>query len=231
MQEGKEGVIELKAVESHGEDEDFSCDDPEAVAYMLDFIYLGDYGHSDPIVAEARSSGPVLQPDSTYDHASGYMEDEPVDEFLGFNGFKKTRKKKRTDPCGQSPGQEPEQEPYVGAPTGIAQPKGSLTMHTRMYALAVKYDLKDLKNVAVAKMQMAVRGTWDREDFAKAIAVAFGAAPEGDTGMRDIIMATILSCSANLVSDPVVEKAINAVDGLPFELFKRQSTNSKRRGY
>ncbi|KAF2162410.1 hypothetical protein M409DRAFT_27035 [Zasmidium cellare ATCC 36951] len=235
--EGEEGVIELKAVDSYGEDEDFSCDDPDAVSSMVDFIYLGDYGLSPSAAVAATSSTPAAQQTNIFaapdDEEIAPVEAPPVD-WSSVAPPKRNKKKRHVDSFGWGVPQQgfcTEHDPEIGSPTRIPQSKGSLTMHARLYALAVKYNLSDLKKVAIEKMKLAVRGTWDREDFAKAIAVAFGATPDGDRGMRDIIIQTILSCSANLVSDPVVEKAINAVDGLPFELFKLQSTSAKRKGY
>lgn len=196
MQEGKEGLIELKAVESYGEDEDFSCDDPEAMACMLDFIYLGDYHPNKHNLVATTSSSSVTSGAPIHEHRQDLdlIEDSP---FIGTNsnGSRQKRSKKyKPDPWGAFDGSAtPEPEAFIGASTGIAQPKGSLTMHTRLNALGVKYNLNGLKKVAVSKMQLAVRGTWDREDFTKAIAVAFGATPDDDMGMRDIIMSAILS--------------------------------------
>lgn len=194
---------------------------------MIDFIYLGDYELNKPDVAAPTSSASLDVNEPVHENAA---EATKSDVDRGAQNLLRKRKKKRAIRYDSSE-EELGPESLIGAPTGIAQSKGSLSMHTRVYALAVKYGLKDLQNLAKEKMKQAVRGTWDREDFAKAIAVAFGATPHGDMGMRDIIMSSILDCSASLVSDPVVEEAISAVDGLAFELFKRQSTSSKRQGY
>ena len=43
VQEGRDGVIHLQAIDKTKEEQDYSCDDPEAVRLMVDFIYLNDY--------------------------------------------------------------------------------------------------------------------------------------------------------------------------------------------
>lgn len=219
-------MIDLKAVDSYGEDEDFSCDDPEAIGLMLDFMYLGDYAfRPEPVTTSTESEGD----DPTIGSEGGVIGEPP--HVWGSPGLKIQQRDRRvfrdqleSTKKGAFWVVQPENE----NPAGVPQPKGSLTMHTRLYALAAKYGIKSLKSVAIAKMHNARQGTWDREDFAKAIAVTFGSTQDGDRGMRAVIIQTILECSSNLVNDPIIEKAVNAVEGLPFELFKQQSNNSKR---
>lgn len=89
----------------------------------------------------------------------------------------------------------------------------------RVFAIAAEYNMMDLKTAVAEKIKLADRGNWYVDDFARAIIVALCAIPDGDTGMRDIVIQAILSCSAYLVNDLVAQKAINSVDGLLFELF------------
>lgn len=47
--------------------------------------------------------------------------------------------------------------------------------------------------------------------------------------MPDVFIKGILAFSDRLFDDPVVEKAINGVEGLAFELFKRRSMSYSER--
>ncbi|KAK4494701.1 hypothetical protein PRZ48_014057 [Zasmidium cellare] len=242
--EGTTGVIELQAAERHDDDEeDFSCDDPEAVALMIDFIYLGDYRVRPPAPAKPDMSFPsVAEPPSVTTSSLSDMlsaaAENPAPKRRR-NTFRSKRAKDLSDKgskrqCREEfapqpyPAPELEAEPEAGLTMEVTKAKGCLAMHAELYGLASKYDLADLKDLTTKKMRRAARDALDKDDFAEAIATAFGSTPENDRGMRDVIIQTMLSCTADLVNDPAVEKAINAVEGLSFELFKRQKQQSTR---
>lgn len=230
-QEGKDSIIELKAVESYGDEEDLSCDDPEAIGLMLDYMYCGDYNLRSGEPVDTRSPDALIRPQI-------FWNSEPADselvDLIDYDWDKPTKargKRSSKKKHGIYFGSAPDPEDEIGPSDGIEQPRGSLTMHSRLYALGCKYNLKHLSDVAEAKMQEAVRGVWERQDFAKAISTALGSTTGSDVGMRTTIINTILSCSANLVNDDLIKKAIEGIDGLAFELFRLQSTSSKRKVY
>lgn len=202
VQEGKNGVIHLQAIDKTKEEQDYSCDDPEAVRLMVDYIYLDDYAFG----ATAST------PDTISDTAEGFSQ--PFSPSVKYtmspsfgnwphsSGFTSNKKSKRLDKD---------------------SPDGALVMHARLYGMAAKYGVDSLRPVAIRKFEEAVSGTWSLDDFAAAVSTTFNTTEPSDLGLRNVIIDTLVSSSLVLAADPVIEKAVTAIEGLSFELFKQLS--------
>ncbi|KAK1948716.1 hypothetical protein LY78DRAFT_622784, partial [Colletotrichum sublineola] len=63
-----------------------------------------------------------------------------------------------------------------------------LFLHAKVYAIAEKYVIGGLKDLAVSKFRTAAETTWDAGDFLDAASVAYTSTIETDWGLRDVIL-------------------------------------------
>ena len=63
-----------------------------------------------------------------------------------------------------------------------------LVLHTQVYALAEKYDIPSLKQLARSKFEMAMACFYDSPDFADAIEEVYCSTIDSDRGLRDIVL-------------------------------------------
>ena len=94
-----------------------------------------------------------------------------------------------------------------------------LVLHTRVYALAEKYDIPSLKQLARSKFEMAMACFYDSPDFAEAIEEVYCSTIDSDRGLRDIVLEAFKS-HPQLASTQDVYNVIKETPSLAFELFK-----------
>lgn len=63
-----------------------------------------------------------------------------------------------------------------------------LLLHTQVYALAEKYDIPSLKQLAKRKFEMAVACYYDAPELADAIEFVYTSTVDSDRGLRDVVM-------------------------------------------
>lgn len=68
-----------------------------------------------------------------------------------------------------------------------------LSTHAQMYALAEKYAVEGLKELARKKYRKAVDDHWASPEFAPSIGIAYKTTGRADRGLRDIVIDAILS--------------------------------------
>lgn len=94
-----------------------------------------------------------------------------------------------------------------------------LLEHTRVYALAEKYDIPSLKQLAKSKFEMAMACWYDSEEFAEAIEEVYCSTVDSDRGLRDVVLETF-KCHPQLASTQDVFAVIKETPSLAMELFK-----------
>lgn len=94
-----------------------------------------------------------------------------------------------------------------------------LLLHTRVYALAEKFDIPGLKDLAKSKFEMAMACYYDSPDFAEAIEEVYCSTIDSDRGLRDIVLQAFRS-HPQLASTQDVFSVIKHTPTLAFELFK-----------
>ena len=99
------------------------------------------------------------------------------------------------------------------------QPESHLILHTRVYALAEKYDIPSLKYLARRKFEMEMACYYDSPEFAEAIEDVYCSTIDSDRGLRDIVLETF-KCHPQLANTQDVFKVIRETPSLAFELFK-----------
>lgn len=101
----------------------------------------------------------------------------------------------------------------------VGEEESHLLLHTRVYALAEKYDIPSLKEVAQQKFEMAMACYYDSSEFADAIEEVYCSTIDSDRGLRDVVLQAFRSHPA-LATTQDVYAVIKDTPSLAFELFK-----------
>jgi hypothetical protein len=164
-------------------------------------------------------ASPVAQVIQKIEYMSAPLVDHADDEWVPRT--KKTKKKKRiTSSWGFG---SPPPIDYPPPPMDDAAPYKSkemqLNIHAQMYALADKYGIHDLKNLAREKFAETVLNDWNNSGFPLAVQTVYSSTPNNDHGLRDVVVAT-LNEHRELMDKTEVEALVKEVNGLAFGLLK-----------
>jgi hypothetical protein len=96
-----------------------------------------------------------------------------------------------------------------------------LVFHAKMYAMADKYNIKNLKLFAQERFSDALQTGWSHKEFPVAIRTAYETTLDTDQGLREPLVKVLLSRPA-LLDDAEVEAAVKDIPNLAYELLKRQ---------
>ncbi len=94
-----------------------------------------------------------------------------------------------------------------------------LVLHTKVYALAEKYDIPSLKQVSRRKFEMEMACHFDSPDFAEAIEEVYCSTIDSDRGLRDVVLEAFKS-HPQLATTQDVYLVIERTPSLKCELFK-----------
>lgn len=242
--EGYTGVVKLKPASHDGEA--VAEDDPDAVRLMIDFFYLGDYDpdvitkHSptssadeiDSALGTGRSPQQkavksdtvteiAIEPRDNTEPGLHIPNADPATDKPDFQALSVKKKKKKgkarlfNDDCS------------VIRDSKLLPTKNLLTTHTKMYSIAAKYSIRPLMDVAVMKFKSAANGRWDIHDLIAAVPVVYNQTAGHEEEIRDILEVMILEHTYTLVHVTGFKEAIEHVDGLTFNLFKRLGALSR----
>lgn len=95
----------------------------------------------------------------------------------------------------------------------------NLLTHSRVYALAEKYDMPALKELARAKFEMAMACFYDSPEFADAIEEVYCSTIDSDRGLRDVVLQAFRA-HPQLATTQDVYNVIKNTPSLAFELWK-----------
>lgn len=101
----------------------------------------------------------------------------------------------------------------------VGEEESHLLLHTRVYALAEKYDIPSLKDLAQSKFEMAMACFYDSSEFADAIEEVYCSTIDSDRGLRDVVLEAFRSHPA-LATTQDVFAVIKDTPSLAVELFK-----------
>lgn len=107
---------------------------------------------------------------------------------------------------------------------GSADPNIRFGLHAKIYALAEKYGIPGLKELALEKFSAAADyiSSRDYDEFALATSVIYSSTIEGDKGLRDVVVKTILA-NKSLLKHPAMEVTLTQINGLCYELLVKKS--------
>jgi hypothetical protein len=223
-QEGESGTIELKAIqndsEESGEADDF-CGDPEIIKLMADYFYHFDYL---PLADDDKA----LQP--TFEHITMTID------FGSDKSFSRSKKEKKESGRKQALGHCQTVEPSTSSstiaigtpatpPAPVApQSRVHVIEHAKVFAMAVKYQVDGLRDLATAKFKQSAEASWDHDYFAHAIFVVYNSTPGEMTQLRDIVSNILHAHFDKLKDKPEVETVVCSIPQLAYTLLKRGST-------
>ncbi|KJY01921.1 hypothetical protein TI39_contig272g00004 [Zymoseptoria brevis] len=99
-------------------------------------------------------------------------------------------------------------------------PGASALAHAKVFAIAEKYQVPGLKNLAVSKFKAAMEVPQQKHaDLAEIITTVFNTTPETVRDLRDLVSAR-LTTDCTLLDRKDIEIAVNNVSGLTFELLR-----------
>lgn len=204
-------------------------DEPSLVALMVDYLYQLDYEFKpepcDPVIAHlGQESTDTPEPKSPFAQVVGKFEDlsaqqvEAADE-IWLSKKKKSKKGWRSE-WDSMTSHAPNLQPAADD-TSVANENNEreLCIHAQMYALADKYGIYDLKNLARDKFEGVASRDWNGRGFPLAVEIVYSSTPESDHGLRDVVVNTI-SAHKELLEKVEVEALVKQVNGLAFGLLK-----------
>jgi hypothetical protein len=94
-----------------------------------------------------------------------------------------------------------------------------LSTNTRIYALADKYAIEDLKMLAKTKFVEAVSEDWESKSFAHAAELVFDTPPKSDRGLRTVVIET-LNQHRDLLDYQEIQDLLDSGNGMAWALLK-----------
>ncbi|KAF1848748.1 uncharacterized protein K460DRAFT_80395 [Cucurbitaria berberidis CBS 394.84] len=201
---------------------DLPEDDPEMIRRLVAYLYLGDY---DPCPALRVSSfSTIRQHESTSAAASAYHSRyratglEGSDQCACLAPNTKNINQPVLEP--ESKNKPADYSVVVKMPNCI-EVANPLTIHATMYALADKYQVDGLGQVAKEKFESCLHHHANSGDFVAAVQLAYGATPDSNRGLRDAVVTAFLThFKINVKENPGIEAKLDTIDELSFLLIK-----------
>lgn len=147
MQEAAEGVINLPD------------DDPDAVAKMIEFLYIGDY---------TMAAKEDLQPPVTFSAPAKRQKTA-------------TQRKKRGSTATQSGTRASQTEEACAT-------EKDMILHIKIYILGDKYDIQPLKSLALKRYTRSIVLNWSKAPFCESILLAYENTPDSNRIIRQAIL-------------------------------------------
>ena len=97
-----------------------------------------------------------------------------------------------------------------------------LLAHTKMYEMADKYEVVDLKELAKEKFSRGCKHFWNTSDFQIAADHAFSTTPDDDNGLRDLVSQTIAK-HMELAQAPEIRALLMQFNGLALGILDAKS--------
>lgn len=207
---------------------------------MVDYLYLLEYTDDLPIPVPVTDSSLVDQPAMTRSDApelfldagtdmrtralperSSLEEVAPVEDDDGWAfgwAANKTSKKDRKDKKSKKLGKKANKKiflPRIDQNLLIDR----LTLNAKMYVLADKYGIPDLKLLARHKFEVAANKDWKSKEFVQAAALVFENTLSSDEGLRSII-AGIIIAHPELVHYYEVANLLESGNGIAWKVLR-----------
>jgi hypothetical protein len=112
----------------------------------------------------------------------------------------------------------------TSAPTEAALPPSlnvHLIEHAKVFAMAVKYRIAALQNLAAQKFQAEVIEHWNHEDVAHAIHVIYTSTAEDVTQLRKVAVEVLNAHRDELLLKPEITTLLRSITGLACDLLLR----------
>lgn len=171
-------------------------DDPAAVKRMLLYLYLQDYEDTEPEPSASWIPPLVFSTDD---------DDKPTMAF-GFG------------PRIVDADEEAEALAIASHPRLLA--------NISVYAVADKYDIPALKDLAKSKFSALAWGVWPHKDFSTVIHEVFESTPSSDSGLRDIVTKVCIEHIDVVLNEEQYTTVLQTTPPLTFALLQQVKTKS-----
>ena len=108
--------------------------------------------------------------------------------------------------------------------------EGRLTVNARMYALADKYEIWALKELAKRKSVRVLEEDWSGESFLAALEIVWTTTSHLDRGLRDCYLPVITAHKVDLHKRESFMEAASLVDGLAVDIVDEEWKKSSEAG-
>jgi hypothetical protein len=109
--------------------------------------------------------------------------------------------------------------------------QGYIIEHAKVFAIAVKYQIDGLRDLAASKFKDAANAYWKHDDFAHSIYIAYDSTTDEVTQLREVVADVLLEHFDDLEQDiPEFETALCEIPRLAYALLKRSRAGSKSGG-
>jgi len=116
----------------------------------------------------------------------------------------------------------------VGTLKDSVQVEEPLTIHATMYALADKYQVAGLGDLARDKFEKTLYHHSNSEDFVNAVEIAYTSTPESNRGLRLAVLRAFRICfQVDVTEIPGFEAKLETIDQLSFLLIKSWPTKTE----
>lgn len=99
--------------------------------------------------------------------------------------------------------------------------------HAKVFAIAVKYQIDGLRDLAASKFKEAATSYWNHDDFAHSIHIAFNSTAEEVTQLRKVVSDILHKHFDDLEDKPEVEAVVCNIPRLAYALLKRSRAGGK----
>lgn len=109
----------------------------------------------------------------------------------------------------------------VEKPQTAAEVTNPLTIHATMYALADKYQVSGLGQIAKDKFESCLFHHIHSEDFVSAVQIVYTSTPDSNRGLRDLVIKAFLDhFHVDVLKIPGLEAKLDTIDELSIQLIK-----------
>ncbi len=153
---------------------DLQSDDQVIVEKMLDFLYKLDFSDDDPLTLHVEQAVNTAPESASRGKKKKKFTKQDASNIFAPNIF----------------GDNGDGLEDSGGSKGDFQPSTStLPLIARMYTIAEKYDIKELKTLAQHKFERRIENNgWNNSGFSMAIQEVFGWTAQNDQGLRPVLV-------------------------------------------
>lgn len=103
-----------------------------------------------------------------------------------------------------------------------------MVFNVKVYSIADKYEVFELKSKAKAKFKKSVETCWDMDDFPDAIVEVYKSTLNSDRGLREIVVDVACEHISELLYKPGFIQVLDDTVGFGSDLCKLQASNFKK---
>lgn len=194
---------------------------------LITFLYLHDYDPSEepqmtPFTAANQQEWATTSPNATHHsryHKPSFLLGVPIDDICSCLVPTIDNTAQPMSVVDQDA--KPTDYRVVDKPENAVEVANPLTIHANMYALADKYQVIGLRQVAKHKFESCLFHHINSGDFISAVQVVYTSTSESDRGLRDVVIKAFLEhFHVDVLKIPGFEAKIDCIDELSLELIK-----------